>query len=134
MVGIFADQHVRQQSRPRPAALIWTRRQWRLHDLFAAGARHAWPHDPVHDEAAGDVLQLFRHVPAEFAQFAAARSTGGSRRKGDFFPDQVLRQRAALGLLLLALLRKAICDRHIGGAGDLLLFKRQFELVDALRA
>ena len=64
VVGVFADQHMRQQSRPTPAALDRSRRQGRLADLLTASASHARPNDPVHDKAAGDVLQFFRHVLA----------------------------------------------------------------------
>ena len=48
VIGIFADQNVRQKARPRAATLDRTRRQWSLHKPFAAGAGQPGPDDAVY--------------------------------------------------------------------------------------
>ncbi len=80
VIGIFADQHMGQQARPWAAALDRARRQRRLDEAFAAGAGQPGPDDPVHDEAAGDILQFLGDVLADPAQAPAAVGTGVRRR------------------------------------------------------
>ena len=84
----FADQDMGEQPGTRAAALDGAPRQRRLDEPLAAGAGQPRPHDPIHDEATGDVssssvfvIGLERMATrwltlADPAQFAAAVGTG----------------------------------------------------------
>jgi len=52
-----------------------------LREGLAASAGQAWPHDPLHREVAGDVLQLFRHILAELLDRPAAVAAGLAGRQ-----------------------------------------------------
>ena len=113
MVGILADQHMGQETRPRAAPFDRAGGQRGLHEAFAAGAGQPGPHDPVHDEAPGDVFQLFRDVFPNPAQAPAALSADiGTGRQFHFHPRDVIRDRAALGFVLLLDVRQLHPRRH----------------------
>ncbi len=133
MIGIFADQHMCEQTRPRTAALDRARGQRGLHEAFTASASQAGPDDPVHDEAPGDVFQLFRHILADPAQAPAAIGTGiCARRQFDLHPGDVIRDRAAFRFILLLDVRQLHPRGHRGGR-DLAGLKRQLKLFRRLR-
>lgn len=71
MIGIFAHQHMGEETRTRPTALDGAGRQRSLDEPLAARTGQPRPHDPVHDEAARDVFQLLGHVLADPAQASA---------------------------------------------------------------
>ena len=75
VIAIFRDQHMRQQPRPRNAALDGTARRFGLHDPFAARAGQLRSHLPDHFESRRHVLQNFRNVFAQRFQRAAAVRT-----------------------------------------------------------
>ena len=132
MVGILADQHMREQARARTPPLDGTRRPRRLDEAFATGAGQPWPDDAVHDEASGHVFQLFGHVLADPAQLAAAVGTGvGGDAELHLHPGDVLRDRAALWLTLLLDIGQAQPRRHRRGR-DLARLQRQLELLGGL--
>src|SRR5690606_8013954 len=71
MVGELADEHMRQETGSGTTALDRARGQRRLDEPLATRARQARPHDPVHDEPAGDILELLGDVLAETTERAA---------------------------------------------------------------
>lgn len=76
--------NVRDEAGSRPATLDRARRKRRLKNRLATRACHGRPHDPVHDEAARNVLQLFGDVLAEPLQPAAVGAlTKKQRRFGE---------------------------------------------------
>jgi hypothetical protein len=120
-----------QQTRAGTATFDGARGQRRLNEAFAARAGQPRAHDPVHDEAPGDVFQLFRHIFPDPAQAAAAIGTGiGTRGQFDFHPWDVVRDRATLGFVLLLDVRELHPCRHRSGSdlacleGELQLFGR----------
>jgi len=135
MIRIFVDQHMGQKAGACSAALDRSRRQWGLVELLTAGADQARTHDPVHHEAAGDVFQLLGHVFAKPLQPATARSTGIAHGEHRLMARQVIRQGPALRLALVVGWRSRILlNRRFRRQGDLLLFQRQFKLIEALGA
>ena len=129
MIGILADQHMGQQARSRTATFDGPRRQRRLNKLLAAGTGQTRADDAVHDEAPGDVFQLFRHILADPAQAPAAVSAGiGARRQLHLHPGDMVRDRTALGFVLLLNVRQLHPRRHHGG-GDLAGLQRQLQLL-----
>jgi hypothetical protein len=64
VVGVLRHQHVGEKARTRPTALDRARGQRRLNEALAPRAGEPWPHDAVHDEPAGHVLQLLGDVLA----------------------------------------------------------------------
>lgn len=128
VIGIFSDQNLRQQARPRAATLDGPRGQRGLDEPFTLGAGQARSHDPVHDEAAGDVFQLLGHILADPAQAAAAIGTGiGAGALFHFHPWNVIGDRTTLGLVLLLDVWQLHPRGHRGG-GDLAGLKRQLQL------
>ena len=102
---------------------------------LAAGTDHAGAQDPVHDETAGDILQLFGHVLAQLLEPAAARGAGNSRREHRLMAWQMIRQRAPLWPAFSSgRCRRGSVGRDLCGSCDLFLFQRQFKLVKRLRA
>jgi len=133
MIGILADQHVSQQTRPRTAPLDGPRGQRRLNKLLAAGASQPGANDPVHDKPAGDVFQFVDHILTDPAQAATAIGTGiGSRAEFHLHPRDVVRDRAALGFVLLLDVRQLHPRRHRGGS-NLAGLQRQLQLFRCLR-
>ena len=133
MVGVFADQHMSQKARPRAAAFDRARRQWDLDEAFAAGAGQPGPHDPIHDEAPGDILQFLGHILADPAQAAAAIGASlGTGAEFNLHPGDVVRDRATLGFVLLFDVRQAHPRGHRGG-GDLAGLKGKLKLFCCLR-
>ena len=65
-------------------------------ECLTAGAGHARADDPVHDEAAGDIFQLFGYILAQLLEPAAARRAGLARREHRLKALQVIRQRPPL--------------------------------------
>ena len=93
MVGVFVNQHHRQQARPGKAPGNGMERRRRLRDLLAGAAAELLPHVlgheplPRHDiERLGDVLADLRKLRA-----AAARA-GGRRRVDNAPPWQMSRE------------------------------------------
>ena len=125
------DQHVREQSRAREAALDGTTRRCCLCDVIAARAGEFGPHMTDHAEASRYVLQLFGNVFAQQLQLAAAfrARLGRFRQMRLHLTRQMLRQRFARRLFR----RRARClgdfDRS-GAFVGLQLFEPQFELLD----
>ena len=131
VVGILADQDMGEEARPRATALDRARGQRGLHEAFAARAGQPGADDPVHDEAPGDVFQLFRHIFPDPAQAAAAIGTGiGARGQFHFHPRDVVRDRTTLGFVLLLDVGQLHPRRHSSGSdlagleGKLKLFHR----------
>ena len=100
VVGIFVDQHMRQQRLGRHAAVDWPLRRGRLHDgLLAGPAAIARPADHLNAKLGGDVVQ---HLGTVFADRMQRRTTA---RAGlvvdidhDLDPRQMRRQRTAIAL------------------------------------
>ena len=114
----------------RSAPLNGTRGQRGLMDRLAAGAGEFGPHNAVHPEPAGDVLQLFGDIFPEPLEFAAAAPAGFARGDHLLLTHKVIRQGLALGLRLLLLLRRPL-DLDLGcRRGDLFAFQEQFQLVE----
>ena len=132
VIGVFVDQHVRQQAGPGTTALDGTGRQRRLGEGLAARTGEAGPDDPVHDEPARHVLQFFRYIFAQTPQRTTALGAvvvaGG---EFDFHPRNVIGDRPALRLVLL-LVGKPQLRGHLGDR-DLARLERQLELLDGLR-
>lgn len=99
VVRVFAYQNMRQKTGARAATLNRARGQWRLNNLVAAFAGHARAHNPVHDEAARDVFQLFGHIFPDGPQGPAAFA-GLTWAQHLFMARQFWRQRLALWFLL----------------------------------
>lgn len=132
VVGAFVDQHMRQQARPRTAALDRARWQRRLREGLAARTRKARPHDAVHDEPAGHVLRFFRHILAEAAQRPAApEAVIVAGRQPDLLARDAIRDRTTLRLVLL-LVGKSQRRGHLRDR-DLAGLQGQLELLDGLR-
>ena len=98
MIAVLRDQHMRQQSRPRQAALDRTTRRFRLHDAVALRAAQLRAHMTNHHETGGHVLQHLRHILAQLAQFALAlRAHRFFRLVPAGFARQMIGQGAARG-------------------------------------
>ena len=119
VIGVLADQHMGEQARAGTATFDRARWQRRLREAVAAGAGHPRAHDPVHDEAAGDVFQLLGHILADPAQLAAA--IGALRVAGNQFrldARNMVRDRPALRLVGGRIIRQ-VQPRGHRGDGDL---------------
>src|SRR5215467_4720388 len=77
MVAVLRDQHVRQQSWPRRAALDGTARRLGLHNAVALRAAQLHTHITDHYETGWHVLQHLRNILAQLAQLALALWTHG---------------------------------------------------------
>ena len=140
MIAILADDHMRQQSRPRTSAFDRAARQGRLCEGITGRTRHPRADDFADDEAPGDILQLRGHVFAERAQCAAALRAGFARRDDLLLAFQMVRQRGAAVLaflVFLTVLRRVRpgCVFLLGGRGlpDLpVLLKIERKLVGTL--
>ncbi len=99
MVRVLGNRHMGQQARPRPPPLNRSGRQRSLGDPLTARTRHARAHDAVHDEAAGEVLQLLGDVIAQPPQRTAAGAAGLAGRHHGLGSWKMVRQRLALRLL-----------------------------------
>ena len=104
---------------------------------LTADAGHARTNNPVHYEAAGDVFQLFRHILAKQLQLAAALPTGVARRQDFLIAGKMTGQGLTLGL---AFWRRGpirigiVWQGFLRGCGNLLVFQRQCQLIQSLRA
>ena len=67
MVGIFVDQHMRQQPGTGTPTLDRPRRQRCLREAIAAGTGHPGPHDAVHNKPAGHIFQFLGHILTQAA-------------------------------------------------------------------
>ena len=133
VICVFVDQNMGQKARPRAAPLDGARRQRRLDEAFAARTGEPGTNDAVHDEASGDIFQLFRHVLANPAQAAAAIGTSvGPWGQLHFHPGDVVRDRAALGFVLLLDVRQ-LHPRGHGRRRNLAGLKCQLKLFCRLR-
>ena len=130
MIAVLRDQHVRQKAGPGPAALDRPRRQGRLVEAFAAAAGQARPHDALHHEAAGDVLQFLGHILAQSLEMPAAVRAAFAWREDRLLARQMIRQGAAPGLLLR---RRRWFGQRLGRLGDLLVLQGELELVESFR-
>ena len=72
VVAELAHQHLRDETGAGQAAINGTARRARLNDGVAAGAGESGAHVAHDPEAAGLVLQHFRGILANLAQFGAA--------------------------------------------------------------
>jgi hypothetical protein len=132
VIGIFADQHVGQETWPRAAPLDGAGGQRRLDEPFAAGAGQPGTDDPVHDEAARHVFQLPGDILTDPAQAATAIGTClGARGQLDLHPGDMVRDRTTLGFVLLLDVRQSHPGGHRGG-GDLAGLQRQLKLLGRL--
>jgi len=133
MVSVFGDQNMRQQAGAGTAALDRAGWQRGLCEGLAAGTGHAGTDDPVHDEPAGHILQLFGHILAEATKGSAAASTvliAG----GQFYllARDVVGNGTALRLVLLLSVRQPQLRGHLRDR-DLGCLERQLKLLDGLR-
>jgi len=101
MIGVFRDQHMRQQRRCRQAALNRQARHLGLRDGLAAAAGQFRPHVADDPEAGRCVVEHFGDVLAERTQRTTAVRAGTGGGVLDHFARQVFRQwpthRFALG-------------------------------------
>ena len=98
-------------------------------ESLAAAAGQARTDDALHHEAAGDVLQLLRHVLAEPLETAAAVRAALARREMRLLARQAVRQGTALRLLLRGGRRPG---RRLGRPRDLLVLQPELKLVEGL--
>ena len=132
MVGILADQHMGQQTRPRAATLDGPRRQRGLNEALAAGASQPGPDDAVHDEAPRHILQIFSNILPDPAQAAAAICAGiRTGAEFDLHRRDMIRDRAALGFVLLPDVRQLHPRGHRSG-GNLAGLQGQLQLLGGL--
>ena len=117
-----------QKPRPRTAPLDGPRRQRGLDESFAARTGQPGTDDPVHDEATRDIFQFVGHILPDPAQAAATVGTGiGAGAEFHFHPGDVVRDRTALGFVLLLDVRQLHPRGHRGG-GNLTGLERQLQL------
>ena len=122
-----------QETWPWAAALDGPRWQRRLNKLLAARTGQPGPNDPVHDEAPRHVFQLLGDILTDPAQSATAIGTGlGARGQLDLHPGDMVRDRTALGFVILLDVRQSHLGGHRGG-GDLAGLKSQLQLFGRLR-
>ena len=132
MIGILADQHMGQQTRSRTSTFDGPRRQRRLNKLLAAGACQSGPDDAVHDEAAGDILQLLGDILPDPAQATTTVGTGnGAWGQFNLHARDVVRDRTALGFVLLLDVGQLHPRGHCGGS-NLAGLKCQLQLLGRL--
>ena len=133
MVGIFVDQHMREQTRSRPATFDRAAWQRGLREAIAARAGHPWAHNAVHDESTGDVFQFFGHILAQPPQLAAALGTGCiAGGQFDLHARNVIGDRLALRFIDRCVLWQAQSGGQ-SGDGDLAHLQRQLQLLRCLR-
>jgi len=70
--------------------------QLSLGESLAAGAGHARSHDPLNDEVAGDIFQLFGDIFAELLERTTTVAAGVAGRQYLFLAFEVVRQRCAI--------------------------------------
>ena len=143
VVGVFADEHMRDHGFGRQPSGDQPGRSRRLHDaLGAAPAGVSRPAGDEHPELRRDDVEPLGDVlPDPMQPAAAARAVEALRLDDPLDPRQVPRQRAAVGAPTLS---ARPLQRRVGGIrlgpvrGDLLLgiLQRQLELagVELLRA
>ena len=132
MVGIFVDQHMRQQPGTGTPTLDRPGRQRCLREAIAAGTGHPGPHDPVHNKAARDVFQFFGHILAQPAQLAAALGTlCAARYQFNLHTRNVIGDRLALRLVGGGIIGQAQSGGQSGN-GDLTHLQRQLQLLGCL--
>ena len=111
-------------------ALDRTRLQRRLVEAFASATGQARAHDALHHEAAGDVFQLLGDIFAEALETVAAIGASLARRQNRLFTRQMIRQGAALRLLLRGGRR---LGQRLRRPRDLFVLQPELELVEGLR-
>jgi hypothetical protein len=132
MIGIFCDEHMRQQSRSCEATLDHARWRRRFDNALAPGAGKLRPHMANHLEVSWNVLQHLGYILAEVAQrFAAIGAAVLLRKMGYDFAGKMRGKRLAGGPGLRLGLR---CGRFYAcfsrGLRSLQLFQAQFELFE----
>ena len=132
VVAVLRDQHMGEQTRPWPAALDRARGQRRLAECLAARAGHARAHDPGHDEAAGDVVELLGDVLSDPLQCAAALAAGVPGGEHLLVARQAVGERLALRPLLRPGCLTARGGVLRGRDADLGLFEGKLELLQGL--
>ncbi len=95
MIGVFADQDMRQKAGAGSVAFNWARWQWGLHNRFAARASFARADNPVHDKTVRHILKLFGDIFAKGLQLATAARAVVARRQHFIVPIQMIGQRLA---------------------------------------
>lgn len=133
MVGVLVDQHMGQQTRPRPSAFNRARWQCSLCERLTARTGKARPYNAVHDEPAKNVFQLFGYIFSQTTQTAAALgaiivATG----QFNLHARDVIWDRTSLWFVFWFFVWKTQLCRHLGNS-DLARFQRQLKLFDALR-
>ena len=132
VVGVFGDQNICQQAGSGTTALDRAGWQSGLSEGVTAGTGHARADDPVYDEPAGHILQLFGHILAEAAQRPTAMGTvlvaGGQL---DLLAQNVVGDRSTLRLVIRLLVREPQLRGHLGD-GDLARLQCQLKLLDGL--
>ena len=132
VVDILAHQHMGEQPGTGTAALNGLGGQRRLGEALAARAGQARAHDPVHHEPAGHILELLRHVLTDPPQRSPAPNAAVALWKElDLLARDVVRDRAALGLIPLFHIRQPQLGRH-RGRGDLAGLEGQLQLLGRL--
>ena len=132
MVGVFVDQNIRQQAGPGRPRSIGRDGNGACVKPSQPRARHAWPHDAVHDEPPRHILQLFGHVLAQTAQGATALGAiVVARRQFDFHAWDVIRDWSALWFILGLFVGETQLCCHLRNC-DLACLQRQLKLFDAL--
>lgn len=127
VIGVFAHQHMRQETGTAAATLNRALRQRGLHDLVTAFAGHARAHDPVHGEASRNVFQFFGNNFSNGPEIATT-STCLARAQHLLVARQFRRQWLALRFFLRLGRGGGIffcCDAR---SGSLFLFKRKLQV------
>ena len=134
MIGVFANQHHRQQARPGEAACDRVERRRRLRDLLARPAAELLPymlgHEPLprhHIERLGDILADLGKLAAAAARARGRRRVNNApaRQIGGKVAPRRLAPREALHLDARRLRLRRILCRSCGQ-----LLQLQFQLID----
>ena len=132
VVGIFVDQRMGQKARAGATTFDGAGRQWSLHKPFTTGAGQPGPDDPVHEEAAGHILQLLGDILPDPAQATTTVGTGnGAWGQFNLHARDVVRDRTALGFVLLLDVGQLHPRGHCGGS-NLAGLKCQLQLLGRL--
>ena len=96
VIAVFADQDMCEQTRAWTSARNRARGQLSLGESLATGACHARPHNPLHDEVARNIFQLFGDILAQLLEHTAAIAAGITGQEYLFLAFKVVGQRCAI--------------------------------------